>query len=58
MNHVNYRLIRLRNYLAHAELDKDNNALYIDDLKESIAFEEKRMPTVYEAMKYDSQHRV
>lgn len=57
MNYVNYRLIRLRNYLAHAELDKANNALYIDDLKESIAFEEKRMSTVYEAMKYD-EHRV
>lgn len=42
------RLIRLKKLLSEAELDKENNALYIDDLKESIAFEEKRSPTAYE----------
>jgi hypothetical protein len=45
------RLIRLKKYLAEAELDADNNKLYIDDLKLSIKYEQSK--TIYEAMIYD-----
>lgn len=46
---MNPRLNRLRKLLSEAELDKDNNVLYIDDLKLSIQFEETRNVSAYEA---------
>jgi len=54
MNYVNYRLNRLLKYLAEAELDHDNNKLYIDDLKLSIEYEHTKPITVYEAI--NDQH--
>lgn len=45
------RLIKLKKYLAEAELDADSNKLYIDDLKLSIGYEQTKI--TYEAMVYD-----
>lgn len=37
------RLQQLKAYLAEAELDPDNNQLYIEDLKISIAYESMKV---------------
>lgn len=50
MNYVNYRLNRLLKYLAEAELDPNNNKLYIEDLKLSIEYEQAQPITVYKAI--------
>lgn len=38
---MNERLKTLKQYLAEAEKDPDNNKLYIEDLKESIKYEKQ-----------------
>lgn len=50
---MNRRLANLKKLLVEAELDSEDNKLYIEDLKLSIEYENARIIPVYEAMKYD-----